>query len=60
MNRIKYLILATVLCGCFTRHAYFTHQNYDSVQVGDPISQVIELAGEPYAIRNLKNERGRI
>lgn len=55
MNKLKYFLLAVVLCGCFTRHTYITNQKYNSVQVGDPISVVVDQAGEPYALRTLQN-----
>ncbi|MBM3208293.1 MAG: hypothetical protein FJZ57_06805 [Chlamydiae bacterium] len=55
MNKWKYVLLAALLCGCFSRHTYITHERFDSVQVGDPISVIVDEAGEPYAQRKMKN-----
>ena len=44
----KYFALAAIImAGCFSRSAMMTQETYYSVQVGTPISTVIEQNGEP-------------
>jgi hypothetical protein len=55
MDKIKYLFLMILLCGCFTRSAYLSQETYNSIQVGESISTVVDKAGDPYTVRTLKS-----
>ena len=56
MNKWTCFLVATLLSGCFTRSAYITQDTYNKVQIGEPISMVTKMAGQPYSVH--KNSSG--
>ena len=56
MNKWLCLVLLSFLCGCFSRNAYLTQDRYNQVEIGQPISTLIQQAGQPYSIH--KNKSG--
>lgn len=43
------------LASCFSRSAVMTRQDYNDVQIGQPMNQYEERIGKPYKIRPLKD-----
>lgn len=43
------------LLSCFHRSAVMTRQDFNTVEMGEPISTLEQRVGAPYTIRNLKN-----
>ena len=41
-----------LLTGCFSKSSLMTMESFDQVQVGTPITNVIEKNGEPYTIHS--------
>lgn len=51
MRKFNYICIgALLLSSCFSRSALMTQESFSSVQIGSPISQVVEVNGEPYSI----------
>lgn len=56
MNKWTYILLTTILCGCFSRTAYITQDRYNKVEIGQPMASLMQDAGEPYSVH--KNAAG--
>lgn len=56
MKKYSYLLAVALLFGCFTRGPYITQEKYNNIQVGESISEVEKVSGEPYSVR--KNAKG--
>ncbi len=52
---IVILSLSLMLCGCFGRSTLMTRSNFQSVELGEPVSSVEKRSGNPYAVRPLKD-----
>jgi hypothetical protein len=50
----KFLMLALLLAGCFSRSSMMTYAGYDGVDTGMPIEEVKERMGEPYKVHTTK------
>jgi len=45
------VVLSMMLTGCFSRSTVMTQESFSTVQVGAPISHVVDTMGEPYSIQ---------
>lgn len=51
-NAIKRIFFLSLICAasCFSNNKMMTHNSYDTLKTGTPVSELTAQAGKPYAI----------